>query len=414
MGKYIINGGNRLCGDVQIQGSKNSSLAVLIAAITVDGVTVIKNLPAISDVSACLDILRHFGCEITYLDENTVKIDTKSIEYKPLGDELTVKLRASGYLLGALLSRFSKCPLLTSGGCNFGDRPIDLHLKALSELGATVDLEKGELGTRGGIIGNEISFPLKTVGATVNAIIASTKAKGKTVIKNAAKEPHIVELASYLNACGANITGAGSDIVTVIGVDTLKAAEYEIQPDMIEAGTFLLASLATNGEIRCIDAPVDQLRSFFDALKGMGAKIYADKQSVWIKADKIKPTDVVTAPFPDFPTDLQPQIAAILGLADGESEIKETVFKNRFSYATELKKLGLDCAEQGDTLKINGVPRYSGANIKATDLRGGAAAVIAALNANGKTTIENAHLIERGYSNFVSRLTSLGAEIKKG
>ncbi len=412
MDRYVTCGGTPLCGEVVIDGSKNSSLAILIATLAVDGECIISNIPNISDVAVALDILSYYGAEIQKISEKTVKINTENIAYKPIPSHLTVKMRASGYLLGALLARFNKCESLQSGGCDFGTRPMNLHYCAFSALGANE--KNGAITAKGGLKGGGITFPIKSVGATINAIIASSKANGVTVIKNAAREPHVADLARFLNTCGAEIHGAGTDTVTVYGKNKLHGTRYTVDGDMIEAGTFLIAGLATGGKVSCINAPCAELGSLMCALRRMGADVSVSGNSISAHCKHLLPANIITAPYPAFPTDLQPQISALLGLARGESSVKETIFNNRFAYVDEIKNCGFTSNLVGNTLKIQGVPRYNGAKMKATDLRGGAAALICALNAFEISEITNIQLIERGYCNIITKLQKLGANIKKG
>lgn len=411
MGKYIINGGSRLKGDIYIQGSKNSALAILIATMITDGETVLTNIPDIADVRVCIDILRHYGVSVQYCGKTTVVINTKDIFYNQTNSELNSKMRASSYLLSALLSRFGKSELPESGGCDLGKRPLDLHINALTLLGAVE--ENGMLTSNKGLKGSIIDFKSKTVGGTVNAIISAAKADGVTIIKNAAREPHIRDLACFLNHCGAEIIGAGSDKITVVGKKSLHGCRYQIDADMIEAGTMLIASLVTGGKIRCNNAPIDELGSFIDFLRRSGAEISYNGSTVTAVLEKLYPTDIITAPYPAFPTDLQPQACVLLGLANGKSSITETVFESRFAYTTELSKAGLLASISNNTLNISGIQCYHSSHMNATDLRGGVAMVLAALNAKGKSIITNTELIERGYSDFTERLSLLGADIKK-
>ncbi|MBR2474697.1 MAG: UDP-N-acetylglucosamine 1-carboxyvinyltransferase [Clostridia bacterium] len=413
MSKYIIHGANKLSGEITVQGCKNSALAVLFACLTVDGETVISGLPDISDVKVCLEILAYYGCTVKYLDKTTVKIITRDIEYRPYPKHLTVKLRASSYLIGALMSRFGKCVLPESGGCDIGARPLNLHIDAIKALGAEENAENGKLYARNGLKGSIIRFPSKTVGGTVNAVIAASKADGVTVICNAAREPHISDLCGFLNTCGAQIYGAGDDVITVKGVRSLNGKSYRIDSDMIEAGTFMIAALATKGRVKCVNAPVHQLKATISALEAIGAEVIRTADSVTASADSLSATDIVTAPYPAFPTDLQPQISALLGISKGESHVHETVFENRFLYINELRKCGMDCILDENKLTVKGIKQYNGACLSATDLRGGAAMVIAALNANEKSVIDNVSFIERGYSSFHTKLASLGADIIK-
>lgn len=411
MGKYIVNGGKRLCGEVNIQGSKNSALPILFATLITDGQTVLSDVPDISDVGACIEILRYFGTEIEYYDKTTLKIDTKNVCYRPCPTTLTTRLRASSYLLGSLTAKFGKCEFEASGGCDFGSRPLNMHYQVLTSLGATE--KNGVIEVKNELKGAEIVFKSKSVGATVNAIICAAKSKGTTVIKNAACEPHVNDLACFLNHCGAEIIGAGTSTVSVIGKDRLLGTRYTVCSDMIEAGTFLVASLMTKGKIICKNAPLCQLKSLFVALKDVGAEISIKNGDIIVFADKINPTCVITAPYPDFPTDLQPQISALLGLAKGESVINETVFSNRFAYVSELQKAGFKAQIEASKMKISGINRYTPCKMTATDLRGGAAMVLAALNSDGESEIINSELIERGYSDLVQKLTNLGADIKR-
>ena len=412
MGKYIINGGKRLIGEVDIQGSKNSALAILFATLITDGETVLSEIPDISDVRDCIEILRYFGAEIEYFDKTTLKVNTSNLYYRPAPTYLTSKLRASSYLLGALTGKFGKCEFMQSGGCDFGSRPLDMHYQALEKLGASE--ENGVIEAKNGLKGANITFKSKSVGATINTIITASKSMGVTIINNAAREPHVKDLACFLNNCGAEIMGAGTDTVTVIGKNRLQGCNYRVDTDMIEAGTFLVASLMTGGKIICKNAPSGELIALFNTLKKCGAEIEIKNDGVLATATKILRANIITAPYPLFPTDLQPQIAALLGLAAGKSTITETVFSNRFAYVGELQKTGFNAEIKSDTLHISGTKRYHGAKMRATDLRGGAAMVLATLNSHGQSEISNAELIERGYSDFVEKLTNLGADIKRG
>lgn len=413
MKKYLINGGNRLHGEISVQGSKNSAVAILIACIITDGEILLTNLPDISDVTNCLKILTYYGCDVQYQDKNTVRIKTGYQENRPLPEELAKTMRASSYLLGALLSRFGSCRLPESGGCNFGKRPIDFHINALKALGAYENTENDTLTAHNGLTAGNIFFPAKTVGGTVNAIIAAAKARGTTVIHNAAREPHIKDLASFLNSCGAEIFGAGSDTVIINGKRKLHGCKYKIDYDMIEAGTYMLAALASNGKICCKNTPVSEMQSFFSVLKKLGAVITAKNNSICVSGKNLRPIETVTAPYPGFPTDLQPQLCTLLGIVKGNSTVKETIFENRFLYAKELLKAGFVYDIDGRLMRITGIQRYRSAEFTATDLRGGAALAIAALNADGKSSLKNVEYIERGYSQFAKKLASVGADIRE-
>ena len=413
MGNYVINGGNALKGEICIQGSKNSALAILLSCLLIDGVVILNNVPEITDAAACIGLMRSLGCEVKYLSETSLCISTKNIGEAALPSSLTSSFRASSYLIGALTSRFGKCELPKSGGCNIGKRPLDLHIEALKSLGAVYEEESGILYAPGGLRGGVIRFPTKSVGATVNAVLASVLANGKTVIYNAAREPHIKDLCSFLRSCGAKIEGDGGDIVTVKGVKKLHGTSYTIDNDMIEAGTFLIMGVATGGQVSCLNAPKDQLLALTDFLIGIGADIRYRESCIEASGSDLRCTDIVTAPYPLFPTDLQPQAACILGLANGSSTVTETVFENRFAYASELKKCGFDFFLNDNTLNIQGCRSYLPSKLKIADLRGGAALVTAALCANGISEICGTEFIERGYSRFTEKLSSLGADIIK-
>lgn len=411
METLIFNGNTKLSGEVTISGCKNSALPILISCLTVKGKVCLYNLPSIGDVYLCIDILRYFGASISFEDKTTVTIDTSAAEYRPLPAALTKKLRASSYLLGAMLSRFGKCELPLSGGCDIGTRPLDYHIRALRSLGASFREDTRMLTADNGIRGGYVIFPTKTVGGTVNAIVASAVSKGTTKIINAAREPHVCDLCDFLRKCGANVSGDGSDVITVIGVERLHGCTHSIDHDMIEAGTYMIASLATGGKIRCKFAPSKQLISFFEVLKNIGADVFTETSGVTVTADRLKATDVMTCPYPGLPTDLQPQLTALLGISEGISSVTDTVFEARFRYLQELEKFGLEYECLDNTVKIKGIQSYLAANVNATDLRGGAACIIAALNAKGKSVINNANIIKRGYSDIESKLRMLGADV---
>ena len=411
MSSYIINGNRRLFGEIDVQGSKNSALAILMACIITDGQSVISNLPNITDVTLALKILKQLGCDVSYCDENTVKINTKNIELTDLPAELISSMRASSYLLGALTARFGKCQIPNSGGCDFGIRPIDMHIDALCTLGAHLDAKT--LYAPKGLHGGHITFHQKTVGGTVNAIIAACLSSGMTVISNCALEPHIKDLCDFLIKCGANIIGGGTNVIRIRGKTRLHGCEHTIDSDMIEAGTYICAALATKGKIKCNNAPVSELDTFLSVLKRCGAQLSKTENAVTVSCRSLSGTELFTEPYPGFPTDLQPQTTALLGLSDGKSKITEAIFKKRFGYLNELKKFGLQFTVEDNSALITGVDQYTQANAFATDLRGGAAAVICALNASGTSTVDNTELIERGYSALSKKLCSLGADIKR-
>ena len=409
MKKYVISGGAPLFGETDIQGSKNSAVAILMSTLATSGISVLTNVPMIEDVTACIKILKALGCEITYESETALRIDTVNAEYTALPEELTKKLRASSYLIGALTARFGRCQLPKSGGCDFGKRPIDQHICALKTLGAQID--KDELSAPNGLKGGRIVFPFKSVGATVNAIIAATACTALTVIENAAKEPHITDLCSYLRKCGADITGAGSDIITVRGRRKLCGCAHRIGSDMIECGTYICAAIASGGRICCTNAPTSELTAFLNVISRMGALVKYSESCICVSSRKLFATDVTTGAYPGFPTDLQPQICTLCGIAYGESKITEAVFDNRLGHLNELKKFGLSCSINRNVAVINGTESYRPSSVTATDLRGGAAEVICALNANGVSVINGVELIERGYSHMPEKLRNLGASI---
>lgn len=414
MGVYYITGEKRLSGSVSVQGSKNSAVAILIASLITEKTVRISNLPDISDVFDCISILKLLGCEVIYYAENTLIINTENACLRPLPSELLCRMRASSYLIGALLARFGSCETLSVGGCNFGSRPLNYHISAMESLGATCKENGGclTLEAKKGLSGSVIEFPEKTVGGTVNAIIASTRANGKTLIKNAAREPHVSDVCTFLNSAGAEIYGFGTDEITVIGKKSFYGTEFSVSPDMIEAGTYLFAALISGGEVRCEGAPVTHLSSVLDVLREMNATVNVDGNTVSVYADKLLSTSVTTAPYPGFPTDLHPQLAVLMSKARGISTVNEAVFKSRFQYTEPLQKLGMKCSISGNVLTVSGGSPLTGATVKATDLRGGAALILAALSAKGTTVIENTHFISRGYSDTVKKLTSLGADIR--
>ena len=414
MGKYIINGGKKLYGTVDIQGSKNSAVAILIATLVTDGDTVISNLPDITDVDNCLKILSYYGCAVKRESRVCVKINTDNIRNRTLPCNLIKKIRASNYLIGALLSRFGACELPESGGCNFGSRPVDLHIGAMTALGASVKGGGKFLECRSGLIANNIVFPFKTVGGTVNAIIAAVKARGTTVIENAAREPHIVDLANFLNACGADIVGAGTDIIKIKGVRKLSGVTYAIIPDMIEAGTYMMAAAATGSRLTVANVIPKHLESITAKLEEMGVDIEEHDESITVSAQgRLERVNVKTLPYPGFPTDMNPQMCVLLCLASGTSILTEGVWDGRFKYTEEVIRMGANISVDGRTAVVQGVEALKSANVKAVDLRAGAAMVIAALAANGRTVISDIHHIERGYENIVEKLRQVGADIMR-
>lgn len=415
MDKFVIKGGRRLTGEVVISGAKNAAVAILPAVILSDEPCVIENVPAISDVNICLRILREMGAEIEELGNNTYRIDPTTIHSCCVPYETARKMRASYYFLGALLGKYNKARVSMPGGCPLGDRPIDQHLKAFSSLGAKYTLSQGMIDlTADKLSGNPIFFDVVTVGATMNAMLAAVKAEGLTVIENAAKEPHIVDLANFLNSMGANIMGAGTDVIKVRGVEKLRGTTYAVIPDQIEAGTFMAAIAATKGDAIIKNVIPKHLESITKKMEKIGVKIeqYDDSIRVWVDGPLVK-ANVKTAPHPGFPTDMQSQIATLLTLAEGTSIITENIWDQRFGYVDELRRMGADITVNGKVALIEGTGKLMGAPVKACDLRAGAALIIAGLAASGVTEIEDIFHIERGYDCMEGKLRQLGAEIEK-
>lgn len=418
MERYIINGGHELFGDVEISGMKNAALPILIASILTGDKCIIENLPAISDVRKSLDILKAMGAQVSFRSENCLELDTKNVEGGISPYDLVSKMRGSTYLIGAELARFGKAKVGWPGGCDFGVRPIDQHIKGFEALGAkiTVDNENGYIyaDAPNGLHGNSIYFDVVSVGATINVMIAAVMAKGKTVIDNAAREPHIVDLANFFNTCGAKITGAGTSVIKIQGVEKLRGCTYTIIPDMIEAGTFMAAVAATGGKVNVRGIIPKHMESVSAKLEEMGMRI--EEHDDYITIEKVKPLkqiQIKTLPYPGFPTDMHPQLSAALCCAEGTSTVTEGVWENRFRYVEELRKMGADIEVDGVSAKIKGVPNLVGNEVQAVDLRGGAAMIIAGLCAKGQTEITNIMTIERGYDDIVSKFTRLGADIKK-
>ena len=413
--KFIVTGKNRLVGDVKISGAKNAAVAIIPATILAGDVCKIENVPNISDVSLIARILCEMGARVKMINKSTMEIDTRTIISPVASYDLVRHMRASCYLLGALLGRFSKAKVALPGGCNFGVRPIDQHLKGFAALGAKYTLEGGMVNVSAeSLKGNNIYLDVVSVGATINIMLAAVRAEGITVIENAAKEPHIVDLANFLNSMGADIRGAGTDVIKIRGVSSLSGTTYSIIPDQIEAGTYMVAAAATGGDVTVKDVIPKHMESISAKLEEMGVfvKEYDDSIRV-ISSGKINKCNIKTMPHPGFPTDMQPQIAVLLSIADGTSIINENVWDNRFRYVEELRRLGAQISVDGKIAVIEGVDELLGAPVKATDLRAGAAMIIAGLCAKGVTEIEKIGYIERGYENIVEKLRGLGADIKR-
>ena len=415
MEKYIIHGGARLTGEVEISGAKNAVVAILPATILCEEPCIIENIPNISDVTSTVDILSEMGAKITVLNKHTLEIDASGIYLSEVPYSMARRMRASSYFMGALLGRFhhSKVPL--PGGCDFGVRPIDQHLKSFSALGAEYSVESGVVVLNAEkLTGAHIYFDIVTVGATINAMLASVLAEGMTVIENAAKEPHIVDLANFLNAMGADIMGAGTDVIKVRGVKRLHSATHSIIPDQIEAGTYMVAAAATRGDVLVRGVIPKHLESITSKLMSIGVSVTEYDEAIRVVGDKpYKKANVKTMPHPGFPTDMQPQIAVLLCLAEGTSLLTEGVWDNRFRYVDELRRMGAQISVDGRVAIIEGISHLSGAPVKATDLRAGAAMIIAGLAATGTTEIEDVRYVERGYENIEGKLRALGADIKK-
>ena len=418
MARYEIHGGKPLTGSVTISGAKNAAVAILPAALLVNGVCRIENVPDISDVRILLDILQGMGAKITKESTDVVIIDCSDITDTHPNPDLVRKMRASYYLMGVLLGRFGSANVALPGGCNFASRPIDQHIKGFMALGADVEetqdyvaLRPGELGLQGG----RVSLDVVSVGATVNIMLAATLTPGQTIIENAAKEPHIVDLANFLNTMGARVSGAGTDTVKIRGVKSLKGGSYAIIPDQIEAGTYMAAAVATQGNVLVKNVIPKHMDCITTKLQEMGARIINYDDAIRVQCSKrLRSTTVKTRPYPGFPTDMQAQICVCMALAAGTSRLTESVYETRFfGYCSELEHMGAQIQICGKTAAVTGVEGLHGATVYAHDLRAGAALVIAALSAEGVTYVEDIHFIERGYENLVSKLTQLGADIHR-
>ena len=415
MEKFVIRGGRRLIGEVEISGAKNAAVAIIPAVILSDEPCVIENVPAISDVNICLRILREMGADVQNLSRTSYKIDATKIQKFCVPYETARKMRASYYFLGALLGKFGKARVSMPGGCPLGDRPIDQHLKAFSALGAKYNLNQGMIDlTSNGLRGGQIFLDVVSVGATMNAMLAAVRAEGLTIIENAAKEPHIVDLANFLNSMGANIMGAGTDVIKIRGVDSLHGTTYAVIPDQIEAGTFMVAAAATNGDVLIKNVIPKHLESITKKLEKIGVNVEQFDDSVRVRVDgPLVKASVKTTPHPGFPTDMQPQIATLLTLAEGTSIVTEGVWEQRFRYVDELRRMGADISVDGKVAVIEGTGKLMGAPVKACDLKACAALIIAGLAASGVTEIEDIFHIERGYDCMEEKLRALGADIEK-
>ncbi len=413
--QYIIKGGTPLCGEVTIGGAKNAALGILAAAIMTDETVLIDNLPDVRDINVLLEAIRGIGATVERINPHTVKINGSTINDVTIDYDSIRKIRASYYLLGALLGKYNKADVALPGGCDIGSRPIDQHLKGFRALGATVNIEYGMINTFADkLVGKHIYLDVVSVGATINIMLAACMAEGRTVIENAAKEPHIVDVASFLNSMGANIKGAGTDKIRISGVSRLHSSEYSIIPDQIEAGTFMVAAAATKGDVLIKNVIPRHLEAISGKLTEIGVSVEEFDDAVRVSSNsRLCHTQIKTLPYPGFPTDMQPQIATLLALSSGTSTVTESIFENRFKYVDELSRMGTSIKVEGNVAIIEGVDSLTGASITAPDLRAGAALVIAGLVADGYTTIDSIHYIERGYENFEGKMTALGAYMQK-
>ena len=415
MKKIVVNGPCRLEGEVEISGGKNAIVAILPATVMVKGKCTIENVPQISDVLNIIEILKVMGARVEFIDEKTVEIDCSDISTKEVPYSYAKRLRASYYFIGSLLGRFRDATVAMPGGCSIGLRPIDQHIKGFKQLGATVDSERGNVHAYcDKLTGNKIYFDVVSVGATINVMIAAATAEGLTVMENVAKEPHIVDVANFLNSMGANISGAGTDVIKVRGVPELRGGYYAVIPDQIEAGTFMVAAAATHGDVTVKNVIPKHLECITRKLTEMNVKVIEFDDYIRVIADKpIQPASVKTMPYPGFPTDMHPQMAVLMTQADGDSRVTENIWESRFKYVDELRKLGAHIEVTGNIARIEGNTDFFAAPVHACDLRAGAAMVIAGLVASGKTYIEDIEYIERGYENIIEKFKSLGANIEK-
>lgn len=415
MEQYIIKGGNPLVGEVEIGGAKNAALAILAAAIMSDETVMIDNLPDVNDINVLLDAIAGIGAMVHRVDRHTVKINGKGVTSVDIEYDYIKKIRASYYLLGALLGKYKRAEVALPGGCNIGSRPIDQHLKGFRALGADVEIEHGKIiaeATK--LVGKHIYFDVVSVGATINVMMAAAMAEGLTILENVAKEPHVVDVANFLNSMGANIRGAGTDVIRIRGVQKLHRTEYSVIPDQIEAGTFMFAAAATQGDVTVMNVIPKHLEATTAKLLEIGCEVEEFDDAVRVDSKGgLKCTHVKTLPYPGFPTDMQPQIGVTLALCEGTSIITESIFENRFKYLDELARMGANVKIEGNSATIEGVEKFSGARVSAPDLRAGAALCIAGLAAEGITIVDDIVYIQRGYERFEEKLRSLGAVIEK-
>ena len=415
MEQYIIKGGNPLVGEVEIGGAKNAALAILAAAIMTNETVLIENLPDVNDINVMLEAISEIGAVVQRIDRHTVKINGSTIGDFSIEYDYTKKIRASYYLLGALLGKYKRAEVALPGGCNIGSRPIDQHLKGFRALGADVDIEHGKIVAEAEYLrGTHLYFDVVSVGATINVMMAAAMSEGLTIMENVAKEPHVVDVANFLNSMGANIRGAGTDVIKIRGVHSLHKTEYSIIPDQIEAGTFMFAAAATKGDVTVMNVIPKHLDATISKLIDIGCEVEEFDDAVRVVAKgRLRSTQVKTLPYPGYPTDMQPQIGVVLALAKGTSTITESIFENRFKYLGELARMGAQAKVEGNSATIEGIEKFSGARVSAPDLRAGAALCIAGLAADGITIVDDIVYIQRGYERFEEKLRSLGGMIEK-
>lgn len=415
MEQYIIKGGNPLVGEVEIGGAKNAALAILAAAIMTDETVLIDNLPDVNDINVLLEAIQGIGAMVQRVDRHTVKINGSAITDFNIEYDYIKKIRASYYLLGAMLGKYKRAEVALPGGCNIGSRPIDQHLKGFRALGADVDIEHGKIVAEAEHLrGTHLYFDVVSVGATINVMMAAAMADGLTIMENVAKEPHVVDVANFLNSMGANIRGAGTDVIKICGVKSLHKTEYSIIPDQIEAGTFMFAAAATKGDVTVLNVIPKHLDATISKLVDIGCEVEEFDDAVRVVAkNRLRSTQVKTLPYPGYPTDMQPQIGVVLALAQGTSTITESIFENRFKYLDELARMGAVIKVEGNSATIEGVEKFSGARVSAPDLRAGAALCIAGLATDGITIVDDIVYIQRGYERFEEKLRGLGGIIEK-
>jgi UDP-N-acetylglucosamine 1-carboxyvinyltransferase len=415
MEQYIIKGGTPLVGEVEIGGAKNAALAILAAAIMTNEAVLIENLPDVNDINVMLEAIAGIGAMVQRIDRHTVKINGSTIGDFNIEYDYIKKIRASYYLLGALLGKYKRAEVALPGGCNIGSRPIDQHLKGFRALGADVDIEHGKIVAEAEQLkGTHLYFDVVSVGATINVMMAAAMAEGQTIMENVAKEPHVVDVANFLNSMGANIRGAGTDVIKIRGVKSLHKSEYSIIPDQIEAGTFMFAAAATKGDVTVLNVIPKHLDATISKLIDIGCEVEEFDDAVRVVSKgRLRSTQVKTLPYPGYPTDMQPQIGVVLALAKGTSTITESIFENRFKYLDELARMGANIKIEGNAATIEGVEKFSGARVSAPDLRAGAALCIAGLATDGFTIVDDIVYIQRGYERFEEKLRSLGGAIER-